>query len=195
MGASGPSRACCCRRRRRGRPAAAAANTVHDGVLRVAGDPAEDAVQGDDVGVALAAPRGGLLEARLGKGEVLEPCRGDEAARMGHVLRVEVDALEGDVRIGGREDPEAEALAEAEFEETLRLQPPPRRAAGCEGGEGEMRGCGLAVEAGRVADIGDVAARPIHAPLPFVRTTIGRLPRRSRLPFAAHSSSAQNDGA
>ena len=74
-------------------------------------------------------------------------------------------------------------LAEAEFEETLRLQRPARRAAGCEGGEGEMRGCGLAVEAGRVADIGDVAARPIHAPLPFVRTTIGRLPRRLKTAF------------
>ena len=41
---------------------------------------------------------------------------------MRDVLGIEVVALEGDVRIGGGEQREAETLAEAELEHALRLE-------------------------------------------------------------------------
>src|SRR6185369_15749169 len=86
----------------------------------------------------------------------------DQPPRMRDMVRIEVVTLERDIRIGCREQRQPEALAEAELEHALRLERALRRTADRECRERHMARRRLAKEAGRVADVRDVALGPIH---------------------------------
>ena len=136
---------------------------AHDGDDRVLDrprHPAQDPVRRDHVAVVVTAARSGLLEAGLRYGEVVQFGAGRQPPRMRHVLGVEVVALAGDVGIGGGQQRKAEPLPEAELEHAPGLERAAGRAAEAERRERHVARRGLAIEAGGVADVGDVAGRP-----------------------------------
>ncbi len=119
-------------------------------------------MQGDDIEIVVATATCGLLEAGLRDAHVGERRIRDEAPRLRDVLGIEIVALEGHVRVGGREQRQPEALSEAELQHPARLERAARRAADGERAECHMARCGFPVEPGRISDVRDVTTRPIH---------------------------------
>jgi len=116
----------------------------------------------DHVEIIDTPARGRVLKARLRDREIGELGIVDQPARMRHVLGIEIVAFKGDVGIGGGEQRQAETLAEAEFEHAFRPHRPARRAADRKRGKGHVARRKLAVKAGGVADVGNVASGPVH---------------------------------
>ncbi len=127
-------------------------------LLAGAADPAQNAVQHDDVDVIVAALRRRGLEACFRNHEIGKAGLGDQAAGVRHMGAADVATFEGHIRVCGREQRQAKTLAEAELEHPPRPQRQARRASGAQGRESHVARRGLRIEAGRVADVSDGVA-------------------------------------
>ena len=126
-------------------------------------DPAVDAVQRDDVELpeVVEARREQLVEARFDEADVVEPGGPRERPRGDDMGRVEVDADEVDVRVGGGERQRGEPVAAAE----LAVARPAAGQVGFEAGEEqrrlEMARGELRVESERVGGADVIALAPV----------------------------------
>ena len=136
-----------------------------DAVAHGVADPAPDAMQGDDIGLRQIASRFGLGERReigLDEPRVFDAGLPGEFARGGNVRRVEVDPDDLPVRVAPGQHRRAKPCAAAKLhiaDWRLRADRDPGNPAE-QAGEMKMQRRLMAVIAGQIGNVGDIAARP-----------------------------------
>nr|WP_284313377.1 hypothetical protein [Labrys miyagiensis] len=143
-------------------PAQASAQDRQDRIFRLLRHPTQDAVEKDDIGVAVAGLCRNHLEACLRHGKIGEACGLDEIAGMRDMSSIEVATLESDVRIGRGEQRKAKSLAKTQLQHARRPQCAAWVTASDKRGKGQVTRGHLGIEVRSVADVSNIAVTQGH---------------------------------